>query len=161
MDHNFFMYNPETKYQSMDWKNSPWQKTAQISKSKFTVMMIVFFFGQPLTVYIIWVLESSSKPTLHWGADYRSWMRKKTSTWFVENQSWNLHQDNALSSHSLSVKRFLAKHCILVLEHTPHSMDLALCEIQAEMFYPQGQISFERKSNRNHEQPCTVVHWKW
>ena len=40
-----FQYDPETKRQSMHWKSlqSPRKKKACMSKSKFKVMMIVFF----------------------------------------------------------------------------------------------------------------------
>ena len=45
MNHDFFQYDPESKRQSMHWKNpsSPRQKKARQSKSKFKAMMFIFF----------------------------------------------------------------------------------------------------------------------
>ena len=42
-----------------------------------------------------------------------------------KNGSWVLHQDNASAHSALSVKTFLTKHKITVLEHPPYSPDLA------------------------------------
>ena len=42
-----------------------------------------------------------------------------------KNGSWVLHQDNAQAHKALSVKTFLTKHKITVLEHPPYSPDLA------------------------------------
>jgi len=41
---------------------------------------------------------------------------------------WVLHQDNAQAHKALSVKTFLTKHKITVLEHPPYSPDLAPCD---------------------------------
>jgi len=56
-----FQYDPETKRQSMYWKNpqSPRKKKARMSKSKFKAMMIVFFDIQGVT-YIDWVPEGQT-----------------------------------------------------------------------------------------------------
>ena len=45
-----------------------------------------------------------------------------------KNSSWVLHQDNAPAHNALSVKKFLTKHKITVLEHPPYSPDLAACD---------------------------------
>ncbi|GFW99473.1 putative mariner transposase [Trichonephila clavipes] len=45
-----------------------------------------------------------------------------------KEKSWIFHQDNAPAHSALSVKRFLAKHSIPVLEHPPYSPDLAPCD---------------------------------
>ncbi|GFX98454.1 HTH_48 domain-containing protein [Trichonephila clavipes] len=45
-----------------------------------------------------------------------------------KEKSWIFHQDNAPAHSALSVKRFLAKHNIPVLEHPPYSPDLAPCD---------------------------------
>jgi histone-lysine N-methyltransferase SETMAR len=42
--------------------------------------------------------------------------------------SWVLHQDNAPAHNALSVKTFLTKHMIIVLEHPSYSPDLAPCD---------------------------------
>ena len=45
-----------------------------------------------------------------------------------KNGSWVLHQDNALAYNALSVKTFLTKHKIILLEHPPYSPDLVPCD---------------------------------
>ena len=44
-----------------------------------------------------------------------------------KNDSWVLHHDNAPAHNTLSVKMFLMKHKITVLEHPLYSPDLAPC----------------------------------
>ncbi|GFV65607.1 putative mariner transposase [Trichonephila clavipes] len=46
----------------------------------------------------------------------------------LKEKSWIFHQDNAPAHSTLSVKRFLAKHSIPVLDHPPYSPDLASCD---------------------------------
>jgi histone-lysine N-methyltransferase SETMAR len=54
----------------------------------------------------------------------RQWVRRKRpEIW--KKDSWILHHDNALAHNALSVKTFLVKHKIPVLEHPPYSPDLA------------------------------------
>jgi len=45
-----------------------------------------------------------------------------------KNASWILHHDNAPAHNALSVKRYLAKNNIPVMEHPPYSPDLAQCD---------------------------------
>jgi hypothetical protein len=45
-----------------------------------------------------------------------------------KNSSWVLHQDNTLAHNALSVKMFLMKHNITVMEHPLYSPDLAPCD---------------------------------
>ena len=52
--------------------------------------------------------------------------RTRPEMW--KNSSWILHQDNALAYNALSVKMFLTKHKITMLEHPPYSPDLAPCD---------------------------------
>jgi hypothetical protein len=53
--------------------------------------------------------------------------RKRPEMW--KNSSWILHHDNVLAHNALSVKIFLAKHKIPMLEHPPYSPDPALRDI--------------------------------
>jgi len=46
-----------------------------------------------------------------------------------KNDSWVLHHDNAPAHNALSVKMFLTKHKITMLEHPPYSPDLAPCDV--------------------------------
>ncbi|KAJ8961401.1 hypothetical protein NQ318_014646 [Aromia moschata] len=51
--------------------------------------------------------------------------RRRPDLW--KTKSWKIHQDNApVHSTTLSVKAFLAKCGITVLEHPPYSPDLAI-----------------------------------
>ena len=45
-----------------------------------------------------------------------------------KNASWILHHDNAPAHNALSVKRYLAKNNIPVMEHPPYFPDLAPCD---------------------------------
>ncbi|VVC33042.1 Transposase, type 1 [Cinara cedri] len=49
--------------------------------------------------------------------------KKRPELW--KNNSWILHQDNALAHNALSVKQYLAGKRTPVLEHAPYSPDLA------------------------------------
>jgi len=52
--------------------------------------------------------------------------RRRPEMW--KKGSWVHHQDNAPAHNALSVKMFLTKHKITVLEHPPCSPDLAPCD---------------------------------
>jgi len=52
--------------------------------------------------------------------------RRRPEMW--KNGSWVIHKDNAQAHNVLSVKTFLTKHKITVLEHPPYSPDLTPCE---------------------------------
>jgi hypothetical protein len=78
------------------------EKKAWKRKSNFKAMMIVFFDIRRI-VHIDWMPEG-------------------------QKGSWILHHDNAPAHNALSVKTFLAKHKIPVLEHPPYSPDLAPCD---------------------------------
>ncbi|GFT47338.1 mariner Mos1 transposase [Trichonephila clavipes] len=128
----FFTYDPETKRQSMHWKTptSPRAKKARMSKSKFKAMMIVFFDIHEI-VYLHWDPEGQTiyqHYDLEVLGNLRERIRKKRPEMWKE-KSWIFHQDNAPAHSALSVKRFLAKHSIPVLEHPPYSPDLAPCDI--------------------------------
>lgn len=127
----FFTYDPETKRQSMHWKssNSPKQKIARMSKSKFKAMMTVFFDIRGI-VHIDWVPEDQTVNQVYYKQVLTTLRervrRKRFEMW--KNRSWILHQDNAPAHNALSIKEFLAKHGIPVLEHPPYSPDLAPCD---------------------------------
>ena len=54
-----------------------------------------------------------------------------------KNGSWVFHQDNASAYNALSVKIFLTKHKITVLEHPPYSPDLAPCYF---ILFPKNKL---------------------
>lgn len=127
----FFTYDPETKRQSMHWKSpgSPRQKKARMSKSKFKAMMIVFFDIKGI-VHIDWVPEGQTVNQHYYIsvlATLRERVRRKRNDLW-RKKSWILHQDNAPAHSALSVKTFLAKHNIPILDHPPYSPDLAPCD---------------------------------
>lgn len=127
----FFTYDPETKRQSMHWKSpdSPRQKKARMSKSKFKAMMIVFFDVKGI-VHIEWVPEGQTV-NQHYYISVLTTLRervrrKRNDLW--KKKTWILHQDNAPAHNALSVKTFLANHNIPILDHPPYSPDLAPCD---------------------------------
>ena len=122
----FFQYDPETKRQSMNWKSpsSPMrQKKARLSKSKFELMMIVFFYIRGI-VHIEWVPEGRTVNQVYYQEiliTCRERVRRrrrvkcgKTAHGFFTRTT---------RQHIF----FLAKK-IPVLEHPPYSADLAPCD---------------------------------
>jgi hypothetical protein len=60
--------------------------------------------------------------------------------------SWILHHDNMPAYNTLSVKTFLAKHKIPVLEHPHYSSDLAPCDF----FISKDEVCIKRNPFRVH-----------
>jgi len=93
-----------------------------MSKSKFKAMMIVFVDIRGI-IYIDWVPEGQTVNQVYYKNVLKTLCervrRRRPDMW--KNASWILHHDNALS-----VKRYLAKNNIPVMEHPPYSPDLAL-----------------------------------
>ena len=126
-----FEYDPDTKWQSRQWKSpaSPRPMTARMSKSKVKVMLIAFFDikgiihfellpqGQTVNQYvykeILWPLMRSVRD-------------KRRALW--ENNAWVLHHDNAPAHSFLSMRQFLAERNVPTLEQSPYSPDLAPCD---------------------------------
>jgi len=63
-----------------------------------------------------------------------------------KNGSWVLHHDIVPAHNALSVKKFLTKHKITVLEHPPYSPDLASCDF----FISKDQVCVKRDQVRIH-----------
>jgi [histone H3]-lysine36 N-dimethyltransferase SETMAR len=142
-----FQYDPETKRQSMHWKskNSPRMKKARMSKSRFKAMLIVFFDIKGV-IHIEWVPEGCTVNQYYYIqvlTTLRERVRRKRPELWEEN-SWILHQDNAPAHNALSVKQFLAKHSITLMEHPPYSPDLAPCD-----FFLFPKIKVELKGTRH------------
>ena len=148
MNQDLFQYDPESKCQSMHWNSpsSPRQKKAQQSKSKFKAMMIVFI-GIRGIVHVDWVPESQTVNQVYYKevlANLHEWVRRRRPEMW-KNSSWVLHQDNAPAHNALSIKTFLMKHKITVLEYPPHSPDLAPCDF---FFISKGQVCVKRNQVR-------------
>jgi len=127
----FFQCDLESKRQSMHWKSpsSPRQKKARQRISKFKATMIVFFDIRRI-VHVDWVPEGQTVNKVYYKevlTNLREWLRRRRPEMW-KNVSWVLHQDNAPAHNTLSVKRFLTKQKITVLEHPPYSPELASCD---------------------------------
>ena len=119
--------------------NPPRKKKARMSKSKFKAMMIVFFDIRGV-IYIDWVPEGQTVKQVYYKnvlTNLRERVRRRRPDMW-KNASWILHHDNALS-----VKRYLAKNNIPVMEHPPYSPDLAPCD-----FFLFPKIKSELKGTR-------------
>ena len=91
--------------------------------------MIVFFDIHGI-VNLHWVPEGQTVNQHYYInvlSELRERLRKKRPELWKE-KSWVLHHDNAPAHSALSVKKFLAKYSIPVLEHPAYSPDLALCD---------------------------------
>ena len=101
-----------------------------MSKSKFKAMMIVFFDIRGV-IYIDWVPEGQTVNQVYYKnvlTNLRECVRQRRPDMW-KNASWILHHDNATAHNALSVKRYLAKKNIPVMEHPPYFPDLAPCNI--------------------------------
>ncbi|GFY09863.1 putative mariner transposase [Trichonephila clavipes] len=67
-----------------------------------------------------------------------------------KEKSWIFHQDSAPPHSALSVKRFLAKHSIPVLEHPPYSPDLAPWDFY---LFPKVHEQMSRFGGLSEERP--------
>ena len=115
----------------MHWKSpqSPRKKKARMSKSKFKEMMIVFFDIRGV-IYIHWVPEGQTVNEVYYKnvlTTLRECVRRRRPDMW-KNASLILHHDNAPAHNALSLKRYLAKNNIPVMEHPPYSTDLAPCD---------------------------------
>jgi len=125
-----FTYDPETKWQSMQWKStsSPRPKNARMSCSKFKTTLIVFCDIQSI-VMAEWVPSSQTVNQQNYievlTKLHEHVRRKWPELW---RNGWILHQDNAPAHNALSVKQLLANKNITVLEHPPYSPDLTPCD---------------------------------
>jgi len=132
----------------MHWKSpsSPRQKKARQSKSKFKAMMIVFFDIRGI-VHVDWAPECQTVNQVYYKevlTNLRERVRRRRPEMW-KNGSWVLHQDNALAHNALSVKTFLTKHKITVLEHPPYSLDLTPCDF---FFISKDQVCVKRNQVR-------------
>lgn len=88
--------------------------------SPSTTSKIFDFHG---IVYLHWVSEGQTRSL----PKSMKKIRIKPPELF-DNKLWVLQQDNAPTHSALSVKISLAKYIIPVLDHPPHSPDLAPCD---------------------------------
>ena len=95
---------------------------------KFKVMLIVFFDIQG-NVVAEWV-RSGQTVNQQFYTEFLTKLRERVGRKRPElwRNGWILYQHNAPDHNALTVQQFLANKIITVLEHTPYSPDLALCD---------------------------------
>ena len=134
-----FEYDPETKRQRCQWKSqtSLRLKKARQSKSKIKVMLITFFDVRS-------IIHSEFLPQ---GQTINQQVYKEILQLLFcsvhekrrelgQDKLWLLHYNNAPAHNALSIRQFLAKKNITVLEQPLYSPDLALCVFFS---FPQAQ----------------------
>lgn len=123
-----FLYDPQTKRQSSEWKSktSPRREKFRLDKSKGKVMLEVFFDHKGLIHYEFIPEGQTVNKELYLEILRRlrdAIRRKRPEKWASNN--WVLLHDNAPAHRSLLVRNYLAKHNVTTLEHPPYSPDLA------------------------------------
>ena len=126
-----FEYDQETKRQSLQWKSptSPRPKKARMSKSKIKVMLIAFFDVRGI-VHTEFMPQGHTINQHIYRDVLRRLMRsvREKRRELYEKKSWLLHHNNAPVHNALSIREFLAKNNIAVLEQPPYSPDLVPCD---------------------------------
>jgi len=109
-----YMYNPETKQQSSQWKGptSPWPKKGHQMQSKTKVILLAFFDSEGIVHH---EYAPNGQTILCGGLAVFVWI-------------WTLHHDNAPAHTSHLVQQFLAKHGTAQLQQLPYSPDLTPCD---------------------------------
>jgi len=130
------------------------------------------FFDIRGIVHVHWMPEVQTVNHVYYKevfTNLREWVRRRHEMW--KNSSWVLHQENAPAQNTLSVKMFLTKHKITLLEHPSYSPDLAQCDFfyfQREVCVIRNQVQVlrchEGKSDGAHESEDDLQHcfqqWK-
>ena len=103
------------------------KKKNRMSQWKCKVVLIVFFDIQSIMM-AEWV-PSGQTVNKHYYIEVLTKLRERVRRKWPEiwRNVWILYQDSALAHNALSVLQFLANENITVLEHPPHSPDLAPC----------------------------------
>lgn len=98
---------------------------ARTGGTKLEATMIVFFDVRGI-VYHNWAPEG--RIDRHYYLRVLGELRERIRERRPEFESWVLHQDDAPAHSALTVKTFLARHSIQVLDHPADSPDLAPCD---------------------------------
>ena len=138
----------------MHWQSpqSPREKKARMCKSKFKIIMIVFFEIQGV-FYIDWVREGQTVNQVYYKNVLTtlrvSVRRRRPDMW--KNASWILHHDNAPAHNALSVKMYLAK------KHSRDGTSTVLSGHSTVRIF-----SSSRKSSLRSKEPglCPWMQWK-
>lgn len=123
-----YQYDPETKRQSAEWRSpsSPRQKKFRFQKSKVKVMLIAFFDAHGLIHHEFVPPNETVNKEYYEAVLHRLVKRvKRVRPNMVDKGSWFLLHYNARPHCALNVRRFLAKHDIVQVNHPPYSPDLS------------------------------------
>ena len=123
-----YCYDPETKWQSSQWKHavSPRPKKARQSKFNLKLLMIPFFVSTGM-IYMHWVPTGQTVNKEYYVEvlrEFRNRFRRKRPALFKSGQ-WHFHQDNAPVHNSILVTDYLTKMGINTVLRPPYSPDLA------------------------------------
>jgi histone-lysine N-methyltransferase SETMAR len=140
-----FLYDPQTKRQSSEWKSktSPRREKFRLDKSKGKVMLEVFFDYKGLIHYEFIPEGRTVNKELYVEILRRlrdAIRRKRPEKWAANN--WVLLHDNAPAHRSLLVGNYLAKNNVTTLEHPPYSPDLAPADF---FLFPRLKSSLKGK----------------
>ena len=107
-----YCYDPETKWQSSQWKHagSPRPKKARQSKSTHKLLMIPFFNSTGM-IYMHWVPTGQTVHKEYYVEVLREFRKRflgKRPALFKSGQ-WHFHQDNAPVHNSILVTDYLTK----------------------------------------------------
>ena len=135
-----YVYDPETKQQSSQWKSStsPRPKKARQLKSNVKSMIITFFDVKGI-VHKEFVPTGQTVNSRFY-CDILRWLREnmrrcRPKLW--REQTWLLHHDNAPSHTSILTHQFLVKNKIAVIPHPPYSPDMAPCDF---FLFPEMEL---------------------
>ena len=115
-------YDPETKFQSSQWKSpgSPRPKKARMSRSAVKTMLITFFDIKGIVHHEY--LPQGTTVNQHVYTDILRRLREKIRLKRPElwrSKSWLLHHDNAPAHRALSVQQYCAKNSVILLPLHP------------------------------------------
>ena len=122
-----YCYDPETKRQSSQWKNSdsPRPKKARQSKSTHKLLMIPCFDYTGM-IYMHWVPTGQTVNKEYYVEvlrEFRKRFRRKRPALFKSGQ-WHFHHDTAPVHNSILVTDYLIK----TVPQPPYSPDLVPCD---------------------------------
>ena len=124
-------YDPETKRQSSQWKNteSPRPKKARQSKSVHKILMNPFLDSSGM-IYMHWVPTKQTVNKEYYAEvlrEFRKRFRRKRPAYFKFGL-WHFHQDNVPVRSYILVTDYLTKMGIKTVPHPPYNPDLDPCD---------------------------------
>ena len=126
-----YCYDPETKRQSSQWKQtySPRPKKARQRKSTHKLLMIPFFDSTGM-IYMHWVPTGQTVNKEYYVEFLREFRKRflgKRPALFKSGQ-WHFHQDDIPVHNFILVTDYLSKMGIKTVPQPPYSPDFAPCD---------------------------------